>query len=167
MSRVQKSCLVCDSGELNNAFVPRASGSYQNQNTHKPPLWIWMSSLESEEICLITDLKWMSWGWSCISFYLNLSVPVSSSICWYWDLWIIIPEFQSSFWIITSSIHSVVPLSPSKWRFKICKSKRIVSWGLEKWEHDRGKINWKVPGIACESSISGHPQSEQSAFCLI
>lgn len=28
MSRVQKSCLVCDSRKLNNAFVLQASGSH-------------------------------------------------------------------------------------------------------------------------------------------
>lgn len=105
----KKSCLVCDSGELNNAFVLRASGSYAYTKSEYP-----------QAPFVNLDVFIGKWGnlfnyWPEMNgmrmklhfFPIWISVPVSSSICWYREPWIIIPEFQSSFWIITSGIHSV------------------------------------------------------------
>lgn len=156
MSRVQKSCLVCDSGKLNNAFVLQAAGSHTSAESENPQPLFWM-----------LDVFIGKWGnlfnyWPQmkgmrmkLQFSTWISVLVSSNICWYWEQWIIIPEFQRSFWVIISVAHSTSCLHQNG-DLRFIKQMYCILRVLKNGSITEAKLTWKCVALPVKVPISGN-----------
>lgn len=156
MSRVQKSCLVCDSRKLNNAFVLQASGShtYAKSVEYPQPLF-WMSDVFiGMGGSLFNYWPQMNGRRMRLHFYIWVSVPVSNSICWHWGNELSSSHSGRFFLVITSGAHSVHhlhwcgDLRFRKWMY--CILSALKNGCIRK--DIQGKVNLEVGGINHPSS---------------
>lgn len=160
----KKSCLVCDSGELNNAFVLRASGSYTKSEYPQAPFvkldvfigkWGNLFNYWPEMNVMRMKLHFFLFEF----LFLSPAAFAGTEICELpsQNFRVLFESLSVASILLASYLHQNGDL-------RFVKQKDCFLRALKNGSMTEAKLTWKCLALPVKVPVSGHPQSEQSAF---